>query len=71
MSPTAERRSGVSYQYIACESGLFMATPLIVTLSRVASVPRRRMEVPPMPMPVSLVAIIDGVRASTEGISVP
>ena len=61
--PTAEIRSG--------ESGLFIATPLIVTLRRVASVPRRRIDVPPMPMPVSLVAIIEGVSASTVGISVP
>ena len=69
--PTAEIRSGVSYQYIECESGLFIATPLIVTLRRVASVPRRRIDVPPMPIPVSLVAIIEGVSASTVGISVP
>ena len=69
--PTDEIRSGVSYQYIECESGLFIATPLIVTLRRVASVPRRRIDVPPMPMPVSLVAIIEGVSASTVGISVP
>lgn len=33
--PTDEMRSGVSYQYIECESGLFIATPLIVTLRRV------------------------------------
>ena len=71
MVPTAEIRSGVSYQYIECESGLFIGTPLIVTLRRVASVPRRRIEVPPMPMPVSLVAIIEGVRASTDGMSNP
>ena len=71
MVPTAEIRSGVSYQYIECESGLFIATPLIVTLRRVASVPRRRIDVPPMPMPVSLVAIIEGVSASTEGMSNP
>ena len=32
--PTDEIRSGVSYQYIECESGLFIATPLIVTLRR-------------------------------------
>ncbi len=69
MSPTAETRSGVSYQYIEWESGLFIGTPLIVTFRRVASVPRSRIEVPPMPMPVSLVAIIEGVRASTEGMS--
>ena len=71
MLPTAETRSGVSYQYIECESGLFIATPLIVTLRRVGSVPRRRTAVPPMPMPVSLVAIIEGVRASTDGMSNP
>ena len=71
MVPTAEIRSGVSYQYIECESGLFIATPLIVTLRRVGSVPRRRTAVPPMPMPVSLVAIIEGVRASSVGMSVP
>ena len=47
------------------------ATPLIVTLRRVGSVPRRRTAVPPMPMPVSLVAIIEGVRASSVGMSVP
>ena len=69
--PTDEIRSGVSYQYIECESGLFIATPLIVTLRRVGSVPRRRTAVPPMPMPVSLVAIIEGVRASSVGMSVP
>ena len=69
--PTDEMRSGVSYQYIECESGLFIETPLMVTLSRVASVPRRRIDVPPMPMPVSLVAIIEGVSASTDGMSNP
>ena len=71
MLPTAETRSGVSYQYIECESGLFIATPLIETLRRVGSVPRRRTAVPPMPRPVSLVAIIEGVRASSVGMSVP
>jgi hypothetical protein len=50
---------------------LFIETPLMVTLSRVASVPRRRIDVPPMPMPVSLVAIIEGVSASTDGMSNP
>ena len=69
--PTDERRSGVSYQYIEWESGLFIATPLIVTLMRGGSVPRRRTAVEPMPMPVSLVATIEGVRASSDGMSVP
>ena len=69
--PTDEIRSGVSYQYIECESGLFIETPLMVTLMRVASVPRRRMAVPPMPMPVSFVATTEGVRAISEGMSNP
>ena len=57
----------MSYQYIECESGLFIATPLIVTLRRVGSVPRRRTAVPPMPMPVSLVAIIEGGQGQQRG----
>ena len=69
--PTDEIRSGVSYQYIECESGLFIETPLIVTFKRVASVPRSRTEVAPMTRTVSLVATIEGVSASTEGMSNP
>ncbi len=62
--PTAEMKSGVSYQKVACESGLFIGTPLAVTFSREASVPRMRIEVAPTPMPVSDVATSEGVIVS-------
>ena len=42
-----------------------------VAAGLVASVPLRRIDVPPIPIPVSFVAIIEGERASSDGISVP
>ena len=67
--PTVDARSGVSYQQTEWVSASFIGTPFMVTLMRVASVPRTRIEVPPMPVPASEVATTEGMVCSSQGMS--
>ena len=58
-------------QYSRLLSASFIGMPLVVTLMRLASVPRMRIAVYPMPLPASLVVTTEGMVASKKGMSRP
>src|SRR6185503_18226999 len=66
-----EAMSGRSTQYMACDSASLMGIPLMVTFTRVASLPRMRMPVYPMPAPASEVTTTEGRPCSRKGMSCP
>ena len=71
MLSTDEVKSGKLTQNVPCDSESLYGIPLMVTLTREASLPRTRIPVYPIPAPASLVVTTPGRKLRRIGKSCP